>query len=244
MAILNGIYNLLFSNTEFTGGFWGAFCAFIFFLIGEWVRDIRKSILDSRVEHAYLHSYFNDLYRVILYDKELLLQILEDHKKGDVNISNFVLLPIRDSAVTKSNDVLFTSRMTLHLANIKSLNTDLENINQFRSKMYDNINSPSEKSAINAKGNFKDIMIRLKRFEKKLDFHIEMTKDLASENKYIINNKIFFDIHFVNDEKKFLKRKKAIEKERMLIEKNYDNNRVVIDYFEKARKFGLKNDKN
>lgn len=241
MAILNGIYNLLSSDTAFAGGLWGASFAFIFFLVGEEIKTIRKVMLDDRMEHIYLQTYFNDLHRTIVYDKKLLLRIIKDYENNNINIADFNMLPVRESAMTKINDSLFINRMSLHLADIKSLNASLENANKLKNKISENLNNASEKVEKDAKKSLENLIVQLKKLEKLFDFHLEMTKELAAENKLLIKKSVSSgpEINLGNN---FLKRKKEIEIERISLEDNSKNSAVGIDYYDKVRKFGLEID--
>jgi len=241
MDILGNIYNILFSNTSFSGGFWGAFFAFIFFLIGEKVKLLYKLILDDRREHVYLERYFNDLNRILTHNKIILSQIVKSYNNDDINISDFILLPVSENPMLKINDYIFVNRLSLFLLNIKTLNANLENINKFKNKINDNLYSSSEKLETDARNSLPKFINQLKEIEKFFDYNIEIIWDLTAENKLLLKDiKLLSFKECTRDD--LLKRKERIEEAKILLKKDKTHNPIFSDYFDKAREFGLEID--
>jgi len=241
MTILNSIYNLLYSDTAFAGGFWGALFAFIFFLFGERLKLINKIIVDDRKEHIYLERYFNEVNIAVFYNKEILSQIIKDYKNNDTNLADFIQMPIRESAITKTNDYIFVNRMALHLAQIRLLNANLENINKLKNKINKDLSNTSEEVVINAKKSLEKLLDQLGELEKIFNFNSEMINNLTAENKIIIRK--FWSIDFLKcSEEDFLKRNKKVEKEKIRLKENRGRDPIVADYNSKMREFGIKVD--
>jgi len=225
-------------SVEFCGAFLGAFFAFIFFIINEKIKsyiDLRKKIKKG---HAYLERYLGDLRQLIEYNNGLLPIIIKGYGKKEASLMDFITLPIKDGLTMEIKDLLFINKLEVYSMEIKRLNLSLNNTNNWRSRINNDLTNSSNKA--NSRGNAMliNFLNEIKVYNNIFAYHIYKINQLIAENRILLKKNNNWR-HFNNKIKRELKtRTELIEKE---VEWSNDpkNNPMMEDYSDGLKKFGL-----
>lgn len=228
-------------SDQFLGAFLGAVCAFLFFLLGEYIKrkiDWKKEV---RKEHSYLERYFGDISQILQYNKGLLPKIINDYNNKSANIMNFTLLPIRDGATMRMNDIIFINRMEIYFTELKRLNLSLENINKWKSSINDDLLSELEERRKRGKLILDNFLIQAEDYQKVFEYHLDKIEDLVAENNVLLKKYKNWEYNERKVVKEVALRKELIQKEKDAV-KSQKNNPIFNDHLDKLKKFGLYKD--
>ena len=225
------------------GAFLGAFFAFGFFLLGEYVKRKWDRRVTVKNEHAFLERYLGDVYQIILYNKGLLPKIIEDYGKKEVNIMNLDFIPIREESSMKVDDIIFVNKIQRYTSELKRLNLSIKNLNEWRIKINDDLLSGSPE--IIDRGNIilTNFLNQAISFDNVFEYHLDELKELIAENRVLLKNYNHWNYKGASIENKNKIRKEHIKKELELVEKEKNVNPLMSDHIEKLKKYGLFKDK-
>lgn len=239
IVIEKSAYQGTFFSEQFIGAFVGALFAFLFFLLGEYIKRKIEWRIKVRVEHAYLERYFGDLHQIILYNKRLLEAIIKDYENQKINVMNFTLVPIRDDSTMRMRDILFINKVEMYVSNLKRLNLNLNSLNKWKDKINDDLLNSSEETRKRGETILKDFIAEIKDFKNSLEYHLSEIKELFAENRILLKKYKNWKYRRNKTKKENETRKEKIKREIDLINKEKSIHPIMNDYLSKLKKFGL-----
>lgn len=245
----NDIYKFYLDWNQIIGSFFGAFFAFIFFLVGNWIKqkiDWGKAV---KTEHAYLERNFSDVQQVIEYNKGLLPKIINDFENKNINFMDFVLLPIHEYSTLKMKDKIFINKVELFITELKGLNLSLSNINRWKAKISDELLDDSDRVRARGAASLVNFLTQMRDYKKVFEYHLDQIDELMAENRILLKRYKNLKYDKEKIEKENTKRKNQIDSEKKLVKTEGLSGPIMDDHIEKLKKFGLhsktddKNDK-
>jgi len=230
-------------SEQLIGAFLGAFFAFLFFIIGNYIWDFVKRRTDwkkkNRLEHAYLERYFGDLFQIFENNKKLLAEVLDNYKNKRLCHLNFVLLPIRDDITMRISDRVLINKLEMYISNLKNLNSDLNNMNVFKDKINIDLIDISEEVRKRGEGFLIDYLKQIRGFDPIFDYNLSEVEEFAAENRILLKKYKNWEYSKSKFEEDYEKRKELIKKEIELMRKEKEENPMRSDYLSKLKKFRL-----
>ncbi len=224
--------------------FAGALFAFLFFLLGDWIKRRIDRKRNIRNEHAHVERYLLDLDQVIQYNKGVMSSIIEDYstKPTIIDLQTLLPLPVREEISMKVNDFIFINRIEIFTANLKRLNKSITNINLWKEKIDSEIISESEKISNRALDFIPQFNNENKGFIKIFDFYLSEVRELLAENRILLKENKNWHYDKEKIEKKYADRKNEVRVMLDQMKNEKQGSSVFKDYFEKMKKFGINHD--
>ncbi len=123
--------------------FFGAFFAFLFFVVGEIWRGKRAGKKEWRKiylnEHAHLERYLQYLITLLGQNIEFQKHNEEQYKNGQLAMRHLTVLPIRDDSSMKIADISFLNKIEQLMTDVRNLNGDIEMFNKMQDRMNTNV---------------------------------------------------------------------------------------------------------
>ena len=222
-----------------SGAFFGALFAFMIFLLEEWFRRKRERNIKIKNEHALIETYLYDVRQNIKYNQGLLPKLVEDFKGHNVNIMNFINIPVREYESMKLDDMIFINKFEQYTGELKMLNISLSNINVWKEKIGIDLLDESDRSRDRGVATLSSFIQQAIDFTKVFDYHLAMVDRLIAENRVLL--KLYKSWKFkpeeiANDNDN---RKKMIELELFQMKDEVIKNPIVNDHLEMLKKYGL-----
>jgi hypothetical protein len=243
-SFISTILNFISTNRKeifinSVGAFFGAFFAFLFFIMEEKLRVGRENKNSIKIEHAYLECYLYEVKQILLLNKEIITEIIQDYKVKNINIFNLSEIPIRDGTSVRIKDILFRNEIEFYMLRTKILNLDQNNFNNLKDKINNDLTSKDEKYIKRGENSLNNLIELAGKLKNGYDLHLNKFEYLIFENKYLLQKykNIYKKIHNLNIENE--KRKKQVNKFKDLQEAR-GKSFVYDEYIEMLDKHNIK----